>query len=397
MTSLLPTEDPTSGAPDPAVTGTSSAPPRGDAEPPGPPPRGRRRWRSIAAVAVVTIAAGAGGIGVARARNPSPAATAPPAPPPVKTATVSRTDLVERLTVDGTLSYGATRRLASPRPGTLTWLPAVGTTVDRGQPLARIDEREVPLLLGAVPLYRNLAVGAADGADVRQLEENLVALGHGLDGLVVDDHFDWATRAAVQSWQRATGAEETGAVRTGDLVFSPTAVRVATHEGAVGDDVGPGRPLVTVTGVDRSVTVKLDVARQSHVNVGDAVQVELPDQRSVGGRVTEVSSVAERASGTSSGSGARDTIPVTIALDDPAAAGRLEQAPVSVRITERQAANVLAVPIKALLALQEGGYAVEVVGGGDRRYVLVTTGAFAGGLVEVQGELQAGDTVVVAS
>jgi multidrug efflux pump subunit AcrA (membrane-fusion protein) len=56
------------------------------------------------------------------------------------------------------------------------------------------------------------------------------------------------------------------------------------------------------------------------------------------------------------------------------------------------------VPVKALLALQESGYAVEVVpdGGGARRYVPVRTGAFAGGLVEVTGDLQAGDPVVVA-
>jgi peptidoglycan hydrolase-like protein with peptidoglycan-binding domain len=368
----------------------------------------RVRRRPVVVVAAVVVA-GTAGLGAARVRGAgSEPASVPPATSALpKTATVARADLVERLTVDGTLSYGDSRALASPRPGTLTWLPPVGTTVDRGQPLARVDERTVPLFIGTVPLHRDLTVGVDDGEDVRQLEENLVALGHGIDGLVVDAHYDWATRAAVQAWQRANGATVTGAVGRTDVVVAPTAVRVAEHKGEVGQNVGPGQPLVTVTGTDRSVTVALAVARQALANVGDAVEIEMPDHRSTTGHITAVSTVAQVADSDAGGGDSDPTIPVTISLDDPAVAGRLDRAPVSVRITERQATGVLVVPVKALLALQEGGYAVEVVDtglrgpnaetGGARRYVPVQTGAFAGGRVEITGSVQPGDTVVVAS
>jgi multidrug efflux pump subunit AcrA (membrane-fusion protein) len=58
--------------------------------------------------------------------------------------------------------------------------------------------------------------------------------------------------------------------------------------------------------------------------------------------------------------------------------------------------GVLAVPVNALLALAEGGYAVEVDRGGRRELVGVTLGLFADGLVEVKGHgLAAGDRVVV--
>ena len=52
--------------------------------------------------------------------------------------------------------------------------------------------------------------------------------------------------------------------------------------------------------------------------------------------------------------------------------------------------------VLALLALAEGGYAVEVERDGRRQLIGVDTGLFAEGQVEVEGEgLQAGDRVVV--
>ena len=57
---------------------------------------------------------------------------------------------------------------------------------------------------------------------------------------------------------------------------------------------------------------------------------------------------------------------------------------------------MLAVPVNALLALAEGGYAVEVERDGRRALVGVETGLFADGQVEVSGQgLAAGDRVVV--
>ena len=92
------------------------------------------------------------------------------------------------------------------------------------------------------------------------------------------------------------------------------------------------------------------------------------------------------------------TLPVTVALDDPSAAAALDEAPVTVHVTDKTVRNVLAVPITALVALTEGGYAVYVEHGQERRLIAVTPGLFASTLVQVTSAgLHEGDTVEVPS
>jgi len=101
-----------------------------------------------------------------------------------------------------------------------------------------------------------------------------------------------------------------------------------------------------------------------------------------------------------SGTAGNATVPVTVTLTHPSAAGSLDQAPVTVNITTATAHNVLAVPVTALLAQASGGYDVEVAGPGNtRRWVPVTPGIFddADGLVQVTGALTPGERVVVAA
>ena len=61
----------------------------------------------------------------------------------------------------------------------------------------------------------------------------------------------------------------------------------------------------------------------------------------------------------------------------------------------------MAVPVAALLAVLEGGYAVEVVdASGSTHLVAVETGLFQDGWVEVtapNGDLTVGDEIVVPS
>jgi multidrug efflux pump subunit AcrA (membrane-fusion protein) len=99
-----------------------------------------------------------------------------------------------------------------------------------------------------------------------------------------------------------------------------------------------------------------------------------------------------------SGGNATTTIPVEVKLTDPRAAGRLDQAPVTVNITTATAHDALAVPVTALLAQSSGVYAVEVVAPGNtRRYVPVRPGISddSSGLVQVTGALAPGQRVVV--
>lgn len=308
------------------------------------------------------------------------------------TATVEQRNLVDREATNGTLGYGDTHSVSSPVSGTLTAVPAEGTIIDRGQSLFEVDGEGVPLFFGTVPMYRELSTSADDGPDIRQLEENLVALGFATeDELTIDEEYTSATASAVREWQESLGRDETGTVSVSDLVFEPGAVRISKVTAAVGSSVGPGGPVMDVTGTTRVVTVRIEASRQDLVKYGKKARVSLPDGSTGDATIVGVGTVA-----TTEGEEQSPHVTVTLVLDDPAAAGTLDQAPVEVEFTRSREKDALAVPARALLALSEGGYAVEVVrDGGRTELVAVELGSFADGYVGVIGEIEAGDEVVV--
>ncbi|WP_307796651.1 peptidoglycan-binding protein [Actinomadura barringtoniae] len=280
--------------------------------------------------------------------------------------------------VDGTLTYEDERGVAG-LSGTVTGVPAEGAVVRRGKTLLKVDGKPVTLMYGGVPMYRALGVGS-EGADVEELERNLVALGYG--ELTVDREFTSATADAVKAWQDDRGLAESGAVDASQVVFMAGAVRVKEVKAAEGVRVAAGQVALSVTGTRRMVRVDLDADKQDLAVVGERVTVELPGGRSVRGRISKVGSVAKQSG---SGQDAKTTVEVDIGLDKGAKTGRLDEAPVSVELESQRRRGVLSVPVEALLGLKEGGFGVEVVEGAARRLVAVTTGAFGSGRVEVSG------------
>jgi putative peptidoglycan binding protein len=346
-----------------------------------PRPRVRRRAFVLGTVAVAVV----GGAGTAAAFGfggtsaPAPqASTLPPA-----TATAATTTLTATERVSGTLGYGTATTLTGHSKGTLTWLPTPGTVVGRGAPIYSVDLLPVPVLHGTIPPYRPLTPGVT-GPDVRQLEENLVALGYG--GLTVDEEYTGSTADAVRAWQGDLGREETGTVNQTDIVVLGGDVRVTDTLAVPGDPAAA--PLLTHTGTTRQVTVDLDVAKQHLVTQGIEATVTLPDGKTVAGTVTSVGTVASAPPATGGGQQATSeptTVAVVVAVADQAALGALDSAPVDVTLVAEKRENVVAVPVGALVALAEGGYGVQVVDGGRTSYVAVETGLFADGSVEVTG------------
>lgn len=296
---------------------------------------------------------------------------------PLATAVVSRGDLVDTEKVDGKLTYGDVRDVWAGASGVVTWAPEAGATVQRGETLLSVAGRPVTLMYGGRPMYRTLREGVS-GKDVRQLEENLRALGYG--GITVDGEFTGATGAAVEEWQDDRGLEETGRVDAGQVVFLGGAVRVREVKAPEGKRVAQGQPALTVAGTRRVVHVDLDADKQDLAKKGARVSVELPGGATVKGTISEVGGVAQT---TGSGQDQKTTVGVDISVGN-AKTGRLDEAPVSVELESERRKGVLSVPVEALLALREGGFGVEVVDG-SRRLLPVEVGAFGGGRVEVAG------------
>jgi multidrug efflux pump subunit AcrA (membrane-fusion protein) len=135
------------------------------------------------------------------------------------------------------------------------------------------------------------------------------------------------------------------------------------------------------------------------VTTGDRVLITLPDNTSVTGKVDRLGKIAQVPAGQNGGA-ASAAIPAYINLDHPQQAHGLDQAPVQVQITTKGVENALNVPVTAIFGKSGGGFAVEAVRADGRRdLVAVKLGLFGsgGGRVQVDGDLRAGERVVVPS
>lgn len=337
--------------------------------------------------------------GAAAAGQPTTNATVP-----VSTAQVVRTDVAQRQVVPGTLGYqGSFSVVNELGAGVITWLPAPGQVVRRGQVLYQLAGQPVILMYGPVPAWRDLGPGTTAGNDVRELQRNLVALGFDPDRqITADGVFGWATQAAVERWQQALGMTVTGYIPLGGVVFLPDALRVTGAPASPGAPLTTGATVLSGTSDAPSVAVSLDVGGPP-MAAGDPVVVTMPDgTTTIPGRVTSVGRVAtlppastQGTQGTQSSQGGQSSpngavIPIQIAIGQMPPG--LDQAPVQVAITQQQDTNVLAVPVTALLAQPGGGYAIRTAGAGagagaTHRLIPVTTGLFddTTGMVEVTG------------
>ncbi|MFF5010395.1 hypothetical protein ACFY3G_47325 [Streptomyces phaeochromogenes] len=198
--------------------------------------------------------------------------------------------------------------------------------------------------------------------------------------------------AALKRWQSRTGAAATGELGPGDAIVLSGAVRVGGLLAEPGD--AAGGDLLSVTSTVRQVTVPLKADATGSVRRGNKVTVTLPDNSTVRGHVTALSSDAQSAD---QNAGGEPQLTVTVGLDDPDAEPVRDADSGSVRVGFTSAAkkDVLVVPVGALLALSEGGYALQRPGG---RLLPVETGLFAKGRVEVSGpEISEGLRVVTTS
>jgi hypothetical protein len=312
---------------------------------------------------------------------------------PTGLTVVSRRTLSSQVQVNGTLGYTGSYSVLGPASGTYTRVPYEGEVIRPGHAIYWVSGTPVILLRGSVPLYRTLAAGMT-GADVRQLNANLVALGYATRAQLdpSSDYFSYETQYALERLQAHFGLTETGTLATSAAVFEPVALRITTVMAKVGASAAPGAPVASATSTGRQVVVSVDAGQQAHVHAGDRVAITLADNSVTDGVVTSVGTVA---SGGGSGS---PTVTVDVRPLHPRATGHLDEEPVQVAITTATARNALVVPVNALLALGSGGYAVEVAGAaGARRLVAVAPGLFddADGLVQVDGQLTPGERVVV--
>ena len=281
---------------------------------------------------------------------------------------------------------------------TYTELPQVGQVISQGQGLWAINGQPTPLLYGDITPWRAFMPGMPPGPDVAALNMDLDALGYGKE--LKGDSFTSATESAVTKLQAAEGTARTGQLPLGSVIFQPGAVQVTTVNPTVGQTVSAGQVVLQVTTTKRQVQVPLDATQQSDIKVGDKVSIVMPDNATTPGIVSYVSNVATTpSSGTSSSGSSTPTVEVNITPTVPAATGTLDDLSVNVWITTAVAPDAYVVPVDALVAMSNGGYALEAAGATGTHYLVpVAVGLFddANEMVQVSGAgVRAGLKVVV--
>ncbi len=306
----------------------------------------------------------------------------------------------------GSLQVGTTEPLVARRGGTVTAATESGTVLEAGDELMRIDDEPVVIMYCDVPMYRALEDGD-EGADVTQLETFLALGGYDTDDpLTIDEEFTSATSDALENWQESIDLDTTGELEAGRFTVVGGPVEVIDMM-SVGELVRDGATVATVA-ADETVTVSItdgdarplaartDPAKPTielsvvpdeidNFVAGQAVEVEAADELTYDGVVAEVGTIAvvdplspEAPPG----------VPVTVELE---AGTDVLAGPAEVRVVEEEQIDVVAVPTRALLALAEGGQAVEVVDAdGGSRLVGVELGIYADGWVEVISDTEGG-------
>lgn len=397
--------------------------------------RGKRGLLTASAIAVVVAVAA---VGTAAALH-HPRSSAPTArSPEVTVVSVVRSDLSDGQTLSGTLGFGAAVPIAGHGTGTVTELASVGSTVTRGHTLFRADDQPVVLFYGGTPLYRDLSAtpraaenetaaragsggvppvgtdggqstpdAAADtgpdgrptpaapagdspapegpphGRDVTIVADNLVALGYDIGHRVTENGqavYTPALSAAVKRWQKQVGMDETGVLGPSQIVVLPAAVRVKSQQARLGDVVNT--PLMSVTPTTKTVTVPVAPSIAEGITAGMRVTIVLPDNKEIPGKVASVSHTVTPGAQSESGDSAPPTLIVDVRPLDGDGVAAYESAPVQVRFTTETRRGVLVVPVTALTAVRQGGYALLRT---DGTLMPVTTGLFADGKVEVSG------------
>ena len=262
----------------------------------------------------------------------------------------------------------------------ITGVAAIGVPISSGDVLYTVESRPVVALEGELPAWRTMNRSSDDGADIEQLEAALVALGYDPDGdVTVDASWDSDTTAMVKRWQVGLGADDTGVVTLGSVVFIPQAATVTSASARVGDEVSDGDTVLELSGTAQQVII--DVPIELRANVIPSIRVDLAGTP---GTVTRLRS----ADGT-------DGVTVQAVISPDAKLDVDAGSTIKVTISYDLATGQLVVPTDAVVSRLDGTYAVQILDDtGDRTFVTVAIVAVSGNRTAITGDGLRESTVV---
>lgn len=172
--------------------------------------------------------------------------------------------------------WGRVGRVLNRLAGTVTTPSSgpVGETVvvDAGAVLFSVNELPVVAMPGGVAAYRSLAPGAV-GADVRQLQEFLVAAGYGVDS--IDGRWRQDTTVAYRQWRTDRLLPARSEIALGEIVFIASLPLTVTPAAGLlaGEVIGDGDVAFEV--LDALPTLRLSLGTDASFEVPVATLVDI--------------------------------------------------------------------------------------------------------------------------
>lgn len=336
------------------------------------------RSRCVAALCLALA-----GWATAIAAQPSAGAAA------VKVAVAKERQMSRTLWVPGTVVSRNDARLAAEIPGRLEWIAEIGDVIRAGQPVARLDDHLLDLMV------------QQDDIKIRRLEVNLKYLEqevHRIQSLT-DQQITARNQLDALMNQRLTAEqdlEEAKVVRQQNRhrlascnVLAPFSGQVVERLMQPGEYTNTGLPIVRLVDVSHAevkASAPLDVA--PHLSQGQTVTLEDDDQQTLDSRVRTAVPVGDERS-------RMFEVRVTLPENHPWVIG----AALRLALPNSASQQVVAVPRDALVLRQGETYLFKVEDGGEEgttvRRIDVSTGVGEGSWIEVGGDLATGDRVVV--
>ena len=235
-------------------------------------------------IAAVVVAAGLGWFFGSQIQSPAEAAAEAEAPEPSNitvqvVSEVLSADVITRgdIVYDEPLSVALSGSFAeTPEKLVVTQAVEVDAELAEGDLAVEVVGRPVFLLVGEIPMYRDLRPGAS-GDDVRQVEDALARMG--FLGVAPDNVWDQDTGAAVAAWYQDAGYRPNGLSEEEEAALRAARDRVTGAEGAVADaeqalrDANAGSGQAAIAAAQAEIEAARDVWALANIDADRANQL----------------------------------------------------------------------------------------------------------------------------
>lgn len=316
----------------------------------------------------------------------TPSASAQDGPPPAQVAVAEavETDMAPVVDMPGTIVSRSDSRIAAAIAGAVTWIADVGASVDEGDIIAKIDDRDWVLDLkdrqaDIERLEARLAYLSRQAERIRELAARGNSPQSRLDEAITDRD---STAQELAQARVALARTEVNVART--TVRAPFSGRVVERLAGQGEYASAGTEMVRLVDTrNLEVRAQIPVTLADTLSAGQSVTVQADGGRVEGAPIRTLVPVGDEISRT-----------LELRVTAPANAWLVGTA-VRVGLPSGQTRRVVAVPRDALV-LRPGAVYVYVVGDENKaRRISVATGAAEGELIEVDGDLKAGEKVII--